>query len=105
MTIPAAAYRARQTEKAFQQQVTHAAALLGWFCVHFPNAVINPAGWPDLLCFRDGECLLMELKRENGKLGPKQQEMIETLKHCGCVVHVFRPSDWPDIEMTLRGNG
>lgn len=105
MTISAQAAVARQTEADFQKQVKQAAALLGWFCLHFPNAVINPAGWPDLMCFRDGKMLLMELKRENGRLGPRQEEMIETLNHCGQVVHVFRPSDWDQIEKTLRGGG
>jgi hypothetical protein len=99
----AATYRARQGEKDFQAAVLEAASALNWFCLHFPNAVINPAGWPDLICFRDGKTLLMELKRENGRLGPKQIEMIETLEHCGCVVRVFRPNQWDEIEMTLRG--
>lgn len=105
MTTSAQTAVARQTEKEFQRSVLEAASALNWFCLHFPNAVINPAGWPDLICFRGGKCLLMELKRENGKLGPKQEEMIDTLQHCGQVVHVFRPSQWDEIEATLRGEG
>jgi VRR-NUC domain len=101
--VTAATYRARQTEAGFQRAVLGAAEALGWVCVHFPAMLANPSGWPDLLCFRDGRCLLMELKRENGRLGPKQAEWIERLAAVGIDVRVFRPSQWDAIETTLRG--
>jgi hypothetical protein len=90
-------------EKSWQQTVKSAAAMSGWFCLHFPNAVINPSGWVDLICFRDGATLLLELKNETGTLGAKQIEMHETLAHYGHTVHVLRPQQsWDAILDLLR---
>jgi hypothetical protein len=90
-------------ERDFQRQVETAAAFLGWVCKHFPNMQMNPAGWPDLICFRDGRTEIMELKNEKGKLGARQEEAIDELRAVVMSVHVFRPGDWPEIERVLRG--
>ena len=45
---------------------------LGWIAVHFPNAVINPPGWPDLTLIK-GRRTSLPLKRHRGKLGPKRE--------------------------------
>jgi hypothetical protein len=74
-------------------------------CLHFPNALVNPSGWVDLICFKDGATLLLELKNETGKLGPKQVEMHERLSQAGMTVHVVRPSEWDDVEALLKGAG
>lgn len=94
-------------EASWQRTIREAAGYAGWYCLHFPNAMINPPGFPDLLCFRGkAECpetLLLELKNEIGKLGPKQIEMHATLAHYGHTVHVLRPQDnWDDILGLLR---
>ncbi|MFT4038364.1 MAG: VRR-NUC domain-containing protein [Thermomicrobiales bacterium] len=89
-------------ERDFQRQVVEAAGYLGWTCVHFPAMQMNPSGWPDLICFRDGQTEIMELKTERGRLGPRQVEWIERLQAAGMSVNVFRPADWDQIEALLR---
>lgn len=100
--MTAAAYKARQTEAQFQATVRKAAHTHGWLSIHFPDMLANPSGFPDLILLRGGVCLFVELKRENGKLGLKQEEWIETLGAAGFPVRVWRPSDWDEIEQTLR---
>jgi hypothetical protein len=101
-SMSAATYKARQTEAQFQATVVKAARTHGWLTIHFPDMLANPSGFPDLILLRRGVCLFVELKRENGKLGPKQAEWIETLDAAGFPVRVWRPSDWDEIEQTLR---
>jgi hypothetical protein len=101
--IDAAAYKATQTEAQFQRVVIEAAERLGWSVYHFPNAIINPAGWPDLLMLRNGVWRLRELKTERGRLGPRQIERIAELEANGADVAVWKPEMWDAIEQTLRG--
>jgi hypothetical protein len=100
--ITAVDYQARQSEASFQATVKEAAETFGWLCIHFPAMLANPSGWPDLLCFRDGQCRVMELKAERGKLGLKQIEMIGRLAAVGVDVLVLRPSDWELIMAILE---
>lgn len=102
-TISVDEFRSRQTEAAFQATVTEMAERLGWISVHFPNAIINPSGWPDLTLIKGRRVIFAELKTERGKLGPKQQERIEELKFIGAEVYVWRPSMLDEVEATLRG--
>lgn len=101
VTITAATYQDKQTEAQFQAAVVEFAKLNGWLVWHFPNAIINPCV-PDLFLFRDGALVLAELKTQRGKLSVNQARMILDLDAHGVVVHVWRPSDWDEIEATLR---
>ena len=89
-------------EKDFQKQVEQAAACLGWLCFHFPAMQMNPSGWPDLICFRNGRTKILELKNEKGKLGPRQIETLADLQHAGMDARVWRPGDWDELEADLR---
>jgi hypothetical protein len=89
-------------ERDFQKQVEQAAALLGWLCFHFPAMQMNPSGWPDLICFRDGRTKILELKNEKGKLGPRQEETLAELQLAGMDARVYRPDDWDELEQSLR---
>lgn len=101
-TMTAASYQARQTEAQFMRAVQEFARLHGWLCVHWPNAVYNPAGYPDLTCYRDSICRHIELKTTRGRLGPKQREWAERLHQAGFRVLVATPDDWPEIEAMLQ---
>jgi hypothetical protein len=103
MSITAATYQARQTEKAFMSAVKQAAEQLGWLVVHFPRMQGNPAGFPDLLMFRGGQTILAELKTERGKLSDFQTRWLLDLDAHGIRCFMWRPSDWDEIEATLRG--
>lgn len=90
-------------EAEFQRTVQQAAGYLGWYVVHFPNMISNPAGWPDLLLMKNGKVLLLELKGEKGRLGPRQAECHERLRAAGMHIEVVRPSDWDRLEALLKG--
>ena len=50
----------------------------------------------------DPRLLLLELKREGGKLTEDQQRWLELLRQCpGVEVHCFRPADWDAIVKVL----
>ena len=104
-TLSADQYRARQTEAQFQAAVVEAAERLGWDCFHFPNAIINPRGWPDLLMLRDGVWMLRECKIDAGRLGHRQVEMIARLCGNGADVAIWKPKAWDEIEAALKGAG
>lgn len=103
MSISADTYRSRQTEKEFQATVVETAEKLGWLAVHFPNAIINPTGWPDLILIKGRRTIFAELKSMRGKLGPKQREWLASLEAIGAEVYTWTPDLWPEIEATLRG--
>lgn len=103
MVLSAQQYQARQTEAEFQAAVVEAAELHGWECFHFPNAIINPRGWPDLLMLRNGVWRLRECKTERGRLGPRQMEMIARLQANGADVEIWKPDMWGEIETALKG--
>ena len=95
--------RAVTPEKAWQRTIVEAATLSGWLTLHFPNMQMNPQGFPDLICFRDGRVLLLELKSEIGTVSPRQAEMHERLSQAGHTVHILRPDDhWPSILELLQ---
>jgi hypothetical protein len=100
MDVPT--YLASTDEKSFQRTVVDAAMTLGWICVHFPNAIINPTGWPDLILIGHRRVLFRELKTDRGKVSRFQQEWIDKLSAAGADVAVWRPSDWQNITLDLQ---
>lgn len=97
-----AATDAATSERQFQSAVLDLATLLGWRHYHVPDSRRSEAGWPDLALWRPPRFMLVELKRDGGRLTRVQAETLEDLCRCGVEVHTWRPSDWPEIEITLR---
>ncbi len=89
------------TEKAFMQNVLDLARLTGWRCYHTHDSRRSAAGFPDLVMARDGRVLFAELKSEAGRVSPAQRDWLTALASCA-EVFVWRPSDWSQIEWTLR---
>ena len=55
---------------------------------------------------RGGRVLFVELKTESGRVSEEQRGWLEALASCpGLECHVWRPSDWDEIERTLRRKG
>jgi hypothetical protein len=90
-------------EKSFQASVVELARLLGWRVFYVTDSRGSPPGWPDLTLGRGGVLLFRELKAEKGRLTLEQQEWRDVLTAAGMDWQVWRPSDWPRIEATLRG--
>jgi hypothetical protein len=90
------------SERELSQWTVDLARLLQWRVARWPTwrSTGTDSGVPDLLLARDGVVLLIELKREAGKLSPTQEEWAQH-----ALVYVWRPSQWLDgtIEKVLRG--
>jgi hypothetical protein len=107
-------YEQQQTEALFMAQVTDYAQLRGWEYMHIlpglnergryrtPVSGSLGPGWPDLILVRGTRILAVELKSEKGRLTSFQADVLETLSLTGIPCHVWKPSDWPYIEETLR---
>ena len=89
------------SERDFQANVRKLAKLLGWHEVGCTwNSRHSVSGEPDLRLCRE-RVIWLELKRERGRCSDTQTETIAALRAAGAEVHVFRPSDWYQIETIL----
>ena len=120
-----------QSEREFQAAVIEYAQLNGWMVAHFRpgmmksgrwvTPMIGDPGFPDLVMVRHGFLVFAELKSETGKMSKPQemwQEALidaeenaerawETPSRSGSYFEpvqysLWRPSDWDEIEQTLR---
>jgi hypothetical protein len=92
-----------ESEKEFQEKVIRSAHLLGWKHYHTHDSRRSPEGFPDLLLVKVPKLIFAELKSEKGKPTPAQTGWLTLLKLCHQEVFLWRPSDWDDILMTLKG--
>ena len=99
---PAAAH---QTEAGFRAAVVELAEALGWLVYYVPDSRRCAPGYPDLSLLHPGQgrFLVAELKRERGRVTPEQRVWLEGLRRAGVAAYLWRPSDWPQIEATLKG--
>lgn len=91
--------------------VLDVAALNGWMCFH-PRPARTGNGWrtasqghtgfPDVVLARDGDLLVVELKRNGGLLRPDQREWLRHLGPHGCV---WRPRDADQVLARLKRGG
>ena len=59
------------------------------------------AGFPDLVCVRE-RVVFIELKSATGRLSDAQTAWAESIHRAGGEYYCFKPSDWDEIEQTLR---
>jgi hypothetical protein len=108
----AVAMASLMTERDWFRQVTDTAERYGWQWAHFRLArtehgwrtpVSGPlgAGFPDLILCRGDRLILPELKAEGGRLSAEQRDVLAVL-HQAAEVHVWRPTDLPDVLEALR---
>lgn len=92
------------------------ARLYGWRIAHFhdsrrqvkPGVFVgdrDAAGFPDLVLVRSPELLVIELKREVGKVTDEQYAWLHALASCGVEVMVVRPSTERDLVVRLSRRG
>lgn len=100
------------TEKQWMQLVIDAARLLNWCVYHTHDSRRSEPGWPDLVAIRKAPMIaqpstiiVAELKTERGRLTPAQRHWLDLFESCGIRAYVWRPSQWDEVEATLRGEG
>lgn len=98
------------SEETWQAQVVQLLALTGWKHLHVRRSIgkgrrwvttTNLAGWPDLLCWKHGQMIAVELKSETGTTTSEQREVLGSLKDAGLEVYVWRPSDLEEAKRVL----
>jgi hypothetical protein len=96
-------YVRAESEAAFQQAVEGLAGFDGWRIYHTHDSRRSHRGFPDLTLVRDERLIFAELKTEKGRVTREQREWLEALGRVPAVeVYLWRPSDWPELERTLR---
>jgi len=102
------------TEKQFQAAVVRLAKWYGWKVFHpmpvensrgiWRTAMAGDTGFPDLVLAHSTRGLIIaELKTATGRTSEKQAEWIDTLLMAGAEVYIWRPRDFPAIELRLGG--
>lgn len=89
------------TEAQLQQRITDLCDWLKLTWHHETDSRRSKAGFPDLVIVGN-RVLFVELKSQSGRLSRQQAEWINVLRGAGVEVHVWRPSDWPEIRVRLR---
>jgi len=74
-------------ESKIQSKIIAQLTKEGWLCLKLIKT--NKNGVPDLVCFRDGETMFIEVKQPNGKLSEIQKYRIDEIKSKGIKVHVW----------------
>lgn len=105
------AHDALISEADFQQQIVDLMAITGWKHLHVRRTrgkqskwvtSTNRSGWPDLFCWHpEGGIFAAELKSQVGTLRDDQKVVLDELTAAGVECHVWRPSDWPEIQARL----
>lgn len=91
------------SEADWQTTVVQTAEAFGWWWWHDNDPRRNAAGWPDLTLIRPPRLVVVELKKETGKLSVAQRGLLGLMARCpGVEVYVWRPSDQRDMERILR---
>jgi hypothetical protein len=91
------------SEKEFGRMVEQLAKLLGYRVYHSWLSARSSPGFPDYVLVRPPRLLFVELKSDRGQISGAQHQWLDALAGCpGVEVHVWRPSDWPLVEASLR---
>lgn len=98
-------------ESKFQAMVEELATYLGWTCFHLNLPMRSPAGFPDLVMFRE-RIIFAELKSRSpntgkaGKLRPSQLDYAHTIQKAGGEYYSFLfPDDWEQVKEVLSRGG
>ena len=97
-----------QSENDFQSQVEELAGYCGWTTFHVYNPRRSPAGFPDLVLFRE-RIIFAELKTRRprdgraGKLMPAQIEYAQTIQKAGGEYYSWLyPDNWDELVEVLK---
>lgn len=101
-------------ETELQDNVIEAAHLYQWRVAHFRPALTakgwrtpvsaDGKGFPDLVLLRRERCLVVELKGDDGRLAPDQDDWLRAFIAAGINAALWTPKEWNSgqIERVLR---
>jgi len=90
-------------EATLQDKILRDLDSLGKYCVAFKIRKSSVDGTPDVFftTLKTGPALV-EIKRPDGTLSPKQEEMLKDLNDCGCrAFAVWSWKDWVELKCYL----
>ena len=91
-----------QKEKDFMDDLVEKAGLVGWMSYHTYDSRRSEKGFPDLVLVKPPVVVFAELKTDKGRTSEEQRIWLEQLGLCTDIeVHLWRPSDWDEIEERL----
>lgn len=90
------------SERDWQGLVATYAQFQRWAIYHTFDSRASVPGWPDLVLCRPPELIVVELKKDTGKVTAAQQGWLDNLAASGVEVHVWRPADWAEVEQRLK---
>ncbi len=90
------------TEAELLAAVVDLAHLRMWMTYHSFDSRHSAAGFPDICAVRGHRLLFAELKSQRGRLTADQRTWLEALALTGAETYLWRPSDFEQIEETLR---
>lgn len=90
------------SEDEWQSRVVAYARLLHLLTWHDNDSRRNDAGFLDLVLVGPGGLAMAELKKYGGRVSPDQHRWIDALKAAGVEVHVWYPTDWPQVQVDLQ---
>lgn len=91
------------TEAAFQTQLIALARALGWHCYHTHDSRRSTEGFPDLVLSKAQQLLVAELKVPPNAATAAQLDWLDRFRAARIPAFLWYPSQWPEIERTLRG--
>jgi hypothetical protein len=101
----------QENETEFQSWVIDLAERCGWRVHHNPDSrKVKGRGLPDLVMWRPGSFaperearfILAELKGQEGRVSPEQQECLRCAARVGVEAYLWRPGDREIIAEVLR---
>lgn len=92
------------SEDDFQQRILDLCKLLGLHVYHPYDSRRSNGGFPDLVIVGK-RVLFAELKSQSGQLRADQHVWLDAIRTAegDAAVAIWRPSDWPTVEATLKG--
>lgn len=93
------------TEEQFLSEVLRLARRLGWHAYHTRDSRKSAAGFPDCVFARAPRLFVAELKVGDNQPTAAQLTWLEQFQAASIPAYVWRPTDWQEIERTLRGDG
>ncbi|MBZ5736472.1 VRR-NUC domain-containing protein [Nocardioides sp. TRM66260-LWL] len=90
------------SEAMFQRHLLQLAAWHGLLSYHTHDSRRSQPGFPDCVLLGPAGVIYAELKTTKGRVTPEQREWLDRLTAAGQTAYLWRPTDWPEINLILR---